>query len=219
MIRGLVAEGLGTAILLLAVVGSGIMAHALSGGNTGIALLANAIATGCTLYVLITILGPISAAFNPVVTLIALLQRRIGLTETILTIATQIAGGIAGVWLAHMQFALPVLQISTLARSGAPQLLAESIATFGLILTIHGGLRVARDRIATLVALYITAAYWFTASTSFANPAAAIARSLTDSFAGIAPDDVAGFIAAQITGGLAGWIVARALFADTPPAS
>lgn len=219
MIRRLVAEGLGTAILLLAVVGSGIMAHALSGGNTGIALLANAIATGCTLYVLITILGPISAAFNPVVTLIALLQRRIGLTETILTIATQIAGGIAGVWLAHAQFALPVLQISTHARSGAPQLLAESIATFGLILTIHGGLRAAPDRIATLVALYITAAYWFTASTSFANPAATIARSLTDTFAGVAPADVAGFIVTQLAGGLVGWIVARWIFDQTHPQS
>jgi glycerol uptake facilitator-like aquaporin len=212
MIRRLMAEGLGTTILLLAVVGSGIMAQALSGGNTGVALLANAIATGCTLYVLVTILGPISAAFNPVVTLIALLQRRISPAETALTITVQIAGGIVGVWLAHAQFALPVLQISSHARNGAAQLLAEAIATFGLILTIHGGLRTSPDRVATLVALYITAAYWFTASTSFANPAATIARSLTDTFAGIAPGDVVGFIVAQVIGGWAGWLVARGMF-------
>ena len=209
MIRRLVAEGMGTAILLLAVAGSGIMAENLSGGNTGVALLANAIATGCTLYVLITILGPISASFNPVVTLIATLQRNLPVPEAALTIAIQIAGGIAGVWLAHAQFALPILQISDHARNGTPQLLSEAIATFGLILTIHGGLRLAPDRLATLVAFYITAAYWFTASTSFANPAAAIARSLTDTFAGIAPGDVAGFIAAQLIGGLVGWCVAR----------
>ena len=212
MIRRLVAEGLGTAILLLAVVGSGIMAEALSGGNNGVALLANAIATGCTLYVLITILGPISAAFNPVVTVIGLFQRQISPFETILTIITQIAGGIAGVWVAHAQFALPILQISDHARSGGAQLLSEGIATFGLILTIHGGLRHAPDRVATLVALYITAAYWFTASTSFANPAATIARSLTDSFAGIAPSAVTGFIVAQIVGGLVGWVTSRGLF-------
>jgi glycerol uptake facilitator-like aquaporin len=212
MIRRLVAEGLGTGILLLAVVGSGIMAEALSGGNTGVALLANAIATGGILYVLITILGPLSAAFNPVVTLISLLQRQLPFTEAGLTITVQIAGGIAGVWLAHAQFGLPIVQISDHARSGLPQLLSEAIATFGLILTILGGLRHAPDRVATLVALYITAAYWFTASTSFANPAAAIARSLTDTFAGIAPGDVAGFIVAQIVGGLAGWIVARGMF-------
>jgi glycerol uptake facilitator-like aquaporin len=217
MIRRLVAEGLGTAILLLAVTGSGIMAQALSGGNNGIALLANAIATGCILYVLITILGPISAAFNPVVTLIALLQRRIGLTETAVTMATQITAGIAGVWLAHAQFAQPILQFSTHTRSGAPQLLAEAIATCGLMLTIHGGLRHAPDRIAPLVALYITAAYWFTASTSFANPAATIARSLTDSFAGIARGDVAGFIAAQIIGGLCGWRLSAWMFTAKDP--
>jgi glycerol uptake facilitator-like aquaporin len=219
MIRRLVAEGLGTGILLLAVTGSGIMAQAISGGNTGVALLANAIATGCVLYVLITILGPISAAFNPVVTLIGLFQRQISPFETILTIITQIAGGIAGVWLAHAQFALPILQVSDHARSGAPQLLSEAIATFGLILTIHGGLRAAPDRVATLVALYITAAYWFTASTSFANPAATIARGLTDTFAGIAPTDVAGFIVAQVVGGLTGWLIGRWMFDDMRPAS
>jgi glycerol uptake facilitator-like aquaporin len=218
MIRRLVAEGLGTGILLLAVTGSGIMAQAISGGNTGVALLANAIATGCVLYVLITILGPISAAFNSVVTLIALFQRQINPVEAILTIAAQIAGGIAGVWIAHAQFALPILQTSTHDRSGMPQLLSEAIATFGLILTIHGGLRHAPDRIATLVALYITAAYWFTASTSFANPAATIARSLTNTFAGIAPGDVVGFIVAEIIGGLTGWLVARWIFAEPRPA-
>ena len=219
MIRRLIAEGLGTGILLLAVVGSGIMAENLSGGNTGLALLANAIATGCVLYVLITIFGPISAAFNPIVTLIIALQRNLPLPEAALTIAIQIAGGIAGVWLVHAQFGLPLLQISTHARNGAPQLLSESIATIGLILTIHGGLRHAPDRVATLVALYITAAYWFTASTSFANPAAAIARSLTDTFAGIAPGDVLGFIVAQVIGGLAGWIVARWMFGPAHLAS
>jgi len=212
MIRRLWAEGLGTGLLLLAVTGSGIMAQNLSGGNAGLALLANAIATGCMLYVLITVFAPISAAFNPVVTLIALMQRQIGLMESGLTIATQIAAGIAGVWLAHAQFALPILQISDHARNGAPQVLSEAIATCGLILTIHAGLRVAPDRIATLVALYITAAYWFTASTSFANPAATIARSLTASFAGIAPGDVTPFIAAQCIGALLGWRVALYIF-------
>ena len=212
MIRRLCAEGLGTCILLLAVVGSGIMADTLSGGNLGVALLANAITTGCVLYVLITIFAPLSAAFNPVVTLISILQRHISPTEGVLTITTQIASGIAGVWLAHAQFGLPVLQVSDHARNGSAQLLAEAIATFGLILTILGGVRHAPDRVATLVALYITAAYWYTASTSFANPAAAIARSLTDTFAGIAPGDVAGFIVAQLMGGLLGWRVASALF-------
>jgi glycerol uptake facilitator-like aquaporin len=207
MIRRLVSEGLGTALLLVAIVGSGIMAERLSGGNTGVALLANAIATGAALYVLITIFAPVSgAAFNPVVTAL-LSDRPIG--ERALTIAAQVAGGVLGVWLTHAQFGLSVWQVSATARD---QWLAEGLATFGLILTIIGTLRVAPDRIAPAVALYITGAYWFTASTSFANPAVTLARTLSDTFAGIAPASAPAFLAAQVAAGILGYVTARWLF-------
>jgi glycerol uptake facilitator-like aquaporin len=214
MIRRLAAEGLGTALLVVAVVGSGLMAERLSGGNAGLALLANAIATGAALYVLITVLGPISASFNPVVTL-ALGDRPRG--ERGLHIAAQVAGGVLGVWLTHAQFGLPLWQVATTPRDATGQWLAEGVATFGLVLAIAGCLRHTPDRLAATVALYITGAYWFTASTSFANPAVTIARTLTDSFAGIAPAAAPGFIAAQALGGLAGWTMARWLFSRPAP--
>lgn len=212
--RRLMAEALGTLFLLVAVVGSGIMAEALSGGNTGVALLANAIATGVALYVLITILGPISGAhFNPAVTLAFALRREIPVPEALAYVATQIIGGIAGVWLAHAMFDLAILQTSTTARTGTSQWIAEVTATFGLLLTIFGGLRHAPAQVPALVACYITGAYWFTASTSFANPAVTIARSLSDTFAGILPAHAPGFIAAQIVGTFLAVAAARILFA------
>lgn len=213
MIRRLAAEALGTGLLLMAVVGSGIMAERLSGGNTGVALLANTIATGAALYWLITILGPVSgASFNPVVTLIAAAASRQPAGEAAATVAAQVAGGVLGVWLTHAQFGLPIWQQSDRLRDGPGQGLSEVIATFGLILVIEGGQRVAADRLPALVALYITGAYWFTASTSFANPAATLARSLSDTFAGIAPSSVPVFLGAQLIGGALGFLAARALF-------
>lgn len=204
MIRPLIAEALGTLLLVTAVIGSAIMAKNLT-PDSGVQLLANAIATGCALLTLITILAPLSGAhFNPAVTLVLTLRRQINPKTAVAYVAAQCAGGVCGTLLAHAMFALPLLQSATHIRTGAPQYLAEAVATFGLILTILSP-RVTP----ALIASYITAAYWFTASTSFANPAAAIARSLTDTFAGIAPGDVAGFIAAQLIGGLVGWCVAR----------
>lgn len=213
MHRRLLAEGLGTAILLIAVVGSGIMADALSPENTGVALLANAIATGAALYVLITIFGKISGAhFNPAVTLAFLLRSEITVPHAGAYVVVQIIGGILGVWLAHAMFDLSIFQISTTARTGSAQWIAEVTATFGLVLTIFGGIRHAPLQVPALVACYITGAYWFTASTSFANPAVTIARSLSDTFAGIAPMDAPGFIAAQIVGALLAWLAAKVLF-------
>jgi len=209
----LLAEGIGTCTLLIAVVGSGIMAAALSPDNTGTALLANAIATGCALYVLITILGPISGAhFNPAVTLAFRLRGDIATKEALAYAACQITGGIIGVWLAHLMFELPILQLSTTARSGTGQWAAELIATIGLILTILGGLRHAPAQVPALVATYITGAYWFTASTSFANPAVTLARSLTDTFSGILPAHAPGFIIAQLIGAVLAVLTARSLF-------
>lgn len=197
--RRLAAEALGTALLLVAVVGSGIMAERLAGGNAAVALLANAIATGAALVVLITVLGPLSGAhFNPCVTLYMAMQRQIPWRETLPYILVQFAAAILGVWLAHAMFALPVMQVSSHLRAGSAQWLAEALATFGLLLTIAGGLRFAPAAVPVLVGLYITGAYWFTASTSFANPAVTVARMLSDSFAGIAPGSVPGFIAAQL---------------------
>lgn len=213
MHRRLLAEGLGTAILLIAVVGSGIMADTLSPENTGVALLANAIATGAALYVLISILGPISGAhFNPAVTLVFGLKKQIPTRTAAAYVAVQIIGGIAGVWLAHAMFDLDILQTSTRARTGSAQWIAEVVATFGLILTILGGIRHDPARVPALVACYITGAYWFTASTSFANPAVTIARSLSDTFAGIAPTDMPMFIVMQIIGALLALAIARVLF-------
>lgn len=211
--RRIVGECLGTALLLAAVVGSGIMAEKLSGGNTGLALLANSLATGAALYVLITIFGPISGAhFNPAVTLVMRLQQRISSRDAALYMCAQISGGIAGVLIAHVMFDLTVLQTSATARNGAGQWTAEAVAAFGLILTILGAGRFAADKVAISIALYIVSAYWFTASTSFANPAVTIARSFTNTFAGIAPADVFAFIAAQIAGALLGLIAGRWLF-------
>ncbi|WP_299280697.1 MIP/aquaporin family protein [uncultured Tateyamaria sp.] len=200
MIHKLWAEGIGTALLLIGVVGSGIMGAALAGGNTAIALLANAIATGCILYVIITVLGPISRAhFNPAVTLAFWLRGEITTRPALMYVAVQITGGILGVWATHAMFDLPILQTSeTLHRTGPAQWWSEVVATWGLLFVIFGGLRSRPDAVPTLVALYITGAYWFTSSTSFANPAVTIARSLSDTFAGIYPGHVLGFIAFQL---------------------
>lgn len=193
------AEFLGTAFLLATVVGSGIMAERLAGGNVAIALLGNTIPTGAILVVLITMLGPISGAhFNPAVSLVFAIKREISPAQTTGYVSVQILGGLIGVWLAHLMFDETVLQTSMKARSGSAQWLAEGIATFGLIVTILATLKAKESAVAMAVGLYITAAYWFTASTSFANPAVTIARSFSDTFAGIRPEDVLPFIAAQI---------------------
>jgi glycerol uptake facilitator-like aquaporin len=197
--RRLAAEFLGTAFLLMAVVGSGIMAERLAGGNMAVALLANAIATGAVLVVLITILGPLSGAhFNPAVSLFFALRGEMRWRIAVCYALVQIIAAIIGVWLTHLMFAMPALEISTHLRDGPPQWLAEAIATLGLLGTIAGALRFAPASTPMLVGLYITGAYWFTASTSFANPAVTIARALTDSFSGIAPASAPGFIAAQL---------------------
>lgn len=214
MMRKLAAEGLGTAFLLIGVVGSGIMGETLAGGNVAIALLANAIATGCMLYVIITVLGPISGAhFNPAVTLAFALRGEIAWPLAAAYIVTQIICGIAGVWATHFMFNLDILQTSsTLHRTGPAQWGSEFIATFGLLFVIFGGLRARPDAVPTLVALYITGAYWFTASTSFANPAVTIARGFTDTFAGIYPGHIATFILAQIGAVLLARIILNWLF-------
>ena len=210
--RRITAEFLGTAMLLAIVVGSGIMGERLAAGNDAIALLGNTIATGAGLVVLIHIFGPISGAhFNPAVTLAVALKRDIPVHIALLYVAAQLGGAVIGVWAAHAMFAEAILQISTKGRDGLPQGFAELIATFGLIGTIIGTQRHRPEFTPVAVGLYITAAYWFTASTSFANPAVTIARSLSNSFAGIAPASVALFIAAQLVGALAaiaffGWL-------------
>jgi glycerol uptake facilitator-like aquaporin len=211
--RRLVAEGLGTALLVATVVGSGIMAERLSGGNQAIALLGNTIPTGAILVVIITILGPISGAhFNPAVTLVFAIRGTTPWREVGPYVLVQCLCGIAGTVLAHLMFDLAPLSIGTTARSGPAQWLAEAVATFTLILTIFGGLRYAPQSIPWLVGLVITAAYWFTSSTSFANPAVTLARGFTTTFAGIAINHVPAFIAAQIVGALIAAMVAAALF-------
>ena len=206
------AEWLGTAFLLAAVVGSGIMAQRLSGGNVALALLCNTIPTGAILVVLILIFAPLSGAhFNPAVTLAFAFRRELPWSTAGLYIAAQIIGAVAGVWIAHLMFELPVWQVSLTARSGVGQWLAEMIATFGLLLTIFGCAARSTGAIPYAVGLYITSAYWFTASTSFANPAVTLARSLSNTFAGIAPDGVAAFVVAQLSGAalaviLSGWL-------------
>ena len=208
--RRLAAESLGTALLLTAVVGSGIMAERLAGGNVGLALLANTIATGAALVVLITIFGPVSGAhFNPCVTLWCVLQRQMPGGIALLYGGMQICGAVLGVWLAHAMFDMPIVELSHKLRDGPAQWLAEGVAVFGLILTIAGGVRFAPASVPVLVGLYITAAYWFTASTSFANPAVTVARSLSDSFAGIAPSSAPGFIAAQFAATIMAWLFCR----------
>lgn len=212
--RRLSAEAVGTAFLLIAVVGSGIMAEALSGGNVGIALLANAIATGCALYVLITIFGPVSGAhFNPAVTLVFLLRGEIERNVALAFVAVQILCGVVGVWLAHGMFGLELLQVSSTVRTGPGQWLGEIVATFGLVMVILGGVRYRAEAVPALVALYITGAYWFTSSTSFANPAVTIARAFSDTFAGIAPAGVPLFIGMQIIGACLALLFARQVFA------
>lgn len=216
--RRLVAEGLGSGLLFACVVGSGIMAEALAGGNVAIALLGNTLATGAILYVLITILGPISGAhFNPAVTLVMRLRGEIGSREALAFVVVQLAGGIIGIWVTHLMFDLPILQLSTKARAGIGNWTGEFVATFGLLLTILGAVRYRPDNVPAAVALYIVAGYWFTSSTSFANPAIAVARSLSNSFAGIAPQDVPLFIVAQLAGALAAYAVGLGLFVEELP--
>jgi glycerol uptake facilitator-like aquaporin len=213
--RRLMAEGLGSFLLFACVIGSGIMAENLGQGNDAIALLANTIATGAILFVLITMLGPISGAhMNPAVTLVAASRRELSWNDAAAYIAAQLAFGVLGAWAAHLMFDLPTLQLSVKARSGLGQGVGEAVATFGLVLTIVGTVRNRREWVPASVALYITAAYWFTSSTSFANPAITIARSLSDTFVGIAPHDVPLFILAQLLGAFAATVAARQLFAD-----
>jgi glycerol uptake facilitator-like aquaporin len=201
MLRRLFAEGLGTALLLSLVVGSGIMGQTLSDGNAAIALLTNSIATGAGLMVLISIFGPVSGAhFNPLVTLMFAIRREISVSAAVAYVMMQCVGAILGVWLAHAMFGLSILQISTKARDGTGLYVGEMVATFGLILAILATLKHAPDRVPLKVGLYITAAYWFTSSTSFANPAVTLARSLTNTFSGIAPHSVPAFVAAQFIG-------------------
>ncbi len=208
--RRAVAEALGTAFLLAAVVGSGIMAQRLSGGNGALALLCNTLPTGAILTVLILMLGPVSGAhFNPAVSLAFAARGELSARDTAVFIACQIAGGILGVIAEHAMFEIPIWQMSQTVRTGPGQWLAEGVATFGLLLTIFGCLRGAPSSVPYAVGLYITSAYWFTASTSFANPAVTIARSLSDTFAGIAPAGVLAFIVAQLVGAMAAVALAR----------
>lgn len=203
--RRLAAEALGAALLLAAVIGSGIMGERLAGGNVAIALLGNTLATGAGLVVLISIFGPISGAhFNPAVTLVMRLRGEISTGLAMGYAAAQVVGAVAGVWIAHAMFAEPVLQVSAKLRDGPSQAFSEGVATFGLLAAILGS---KPERTPMLVGLYITSAYWFTASTSFANPAVTIARSLSDTFAGIAPSSAPAFIATQLLGALSAWRV------------
>jgi glycerol uptake facilitator-like aquaporin len=210
--RRLVAEALGTALLVATVVGSGIMADRLT-SDPALALLGNTIPTGAILVVLITILGPVSGAhFNPAVSLVFALRRELGWRHALAYAGVQIGGGIAGTILAHLMFELPILQASSHIRTGGAQWLAEAVAAFGLVAVILAGVRFQKAAVPMLVGLYIVAAYWFTASTSFANPAVTIARALTDTFSGIRPLDAPGFIAAQFAGALLalaiiGWLL------------
>jgi len=212
--RAILAEALGSALLFATVIGSGIMAERLSGGNIGIALLGNTLATGAILFVLITMLGPVSGAhMNPAVTVVMRLRGHIKTDTAMLYMFAQLVGGIIGVWLVHLMFDAPILQLSTKIRTGVGQWAGEAVATFGLLLTILGTARVRPDAIPSSVALYIIAAYWFTSSTSFANPAITIARSLSDSFAGVAPACVPAFVAAQLVGAITAHFIADAIFA------
>lgn len=209
----LVAEGLGSFFLFASVIGSGVMAEALAGGNVAVALLGNTLATGAMLFVLITMLGPISGAhFNPAVTIVMAGQRSLPWRDFLPYVAAQLLGGVLGAWAVHLMFDLPVLQFSERSRSGMGQWTGEAVATFGLILTIIGTSRHRPSWVPASVALYITSAYWFTSSTSFANPAITVVRSLSDSFAGIAPYDAPMFIVAQLSGAAAGALLGSLLF-------
>lgn len=212
----LLAEGIGTAFLLISVIGSGIMAETLAQGNIALALLANAIATGCMLFAIITTLGPISGAhFNPAVTLAFALRGDHAWKDVPAYVIVQIIGGILGVWACHWMFDQSILQTSTtMHRTGTSQWFSEIVATFGLLFVIFGGLRSKPEAIPTLVALYITGAYWYTSSTSFANPAVTIARGFSDTFAGIYPGHIAMFIVVQLIAVGIAHVVLRALFAE-----
>ena len=214
--RRLVAEGIGSFFLFACVIGSGIMAANLSNGNDAVALLGNTIATGAILFVLITMLGPVSGAhMNPAVSLVAALRGELRWPDAGAYIAAQLVFGILGAWAAHLMFDLPTLQLSVKARTGLGQWTGEAVATFGLILTILGTVKHRREWVPASVALYITAAYWFTSSTSFANPAITVARSLSDTFAGIAPSDVPAFVVAQLLGAGSAALTARWLFSSS----
>jgi glycerol uptake facilitator-like aquaporin len=209
VLRRLLGEGLGTLLLLAVVIGSGVMAEQLAQGNVAVALLANTAATVGALYVLIEVFGPVSGAhFNPVVSLVLAVRGELPIRDLVPFVIVQLLGAILGAWLAHAMFDLPILQTSAKLRTGTGQWIAEAVATAGLILTI---LRAPTGKASTMVAAYIGAAYWFTASTSFANPAAVFGRLLSDSFAGIAPVSAPGFVLAEIIGGFVGLALARAL--------
>ena len=206
MTRKLAAEFIGTAMLLISVIGSGIMGVSLAGGNDAITLLANAIATGCILFVIITVLGPISGAhFNPAVSLAFFLRGELSVGALAGFVAMQVSGAVIGVWAAHLMFDLPLLQVSqTMHRTGSAQWFSEALAMLGLLFVIFGGLRARPEAVPTLVALYITGAYWFTSSTSFANPAVTFARGFSDTFVGIYPEHIAMFVVVQLAATLIG---------------
>jgi len=213
--RAYLSEFTGTAMLLATVIGSGIMGETLANGNTAIALLGNTIATGSILYVLITVFGPISGAhFNPAVTIAMLISKKILIKDALIFIILQILGAGLGVMIAHGMFGLEILQISSKLRQGPSQGFSEVIATFGLILIIFGGLKVRPEAIPALVGFYITSAYWFTASTSFANPAVTLARSLSNTFAGISPNNIVMFISCQFIGMLIALIIIKKIFSS-----
>jgi glycerol uptake facilitator-like aquaporin len=213
--RRLAAEAMGTAILVATVVGSGIMAETLT-RDAGLALLGNTLPTGAILVVLITVFGPISGAhFNPAVSMVFAIKGDLPRGEAIPYVLAQVGGGIAGTVAAHVMFSLPIIDASTKIRTGGAQWFAEGVAAFGLVVTILAGIRFQRSAVPWLVGLYITAAYWFTASTSFANPAVAVARALTNTFSGIRPVDLPGFVAAELLGAIAGLIFVRWLLGAT----
>jgi len=216
--RRLSAEFVGSLLLAGVVIGSGILADGLSGGNGGVALLGNTLATGAILFVLIVTLGPVSGAhLNPAVSLVMVLRRELPVRDAVLYMVLQVAGCVLGAWLAHAMFEVPILQLSTTDRSGPAKMLAEGVATFTLLLAILGSSRWRPDATATAVALAITAGYWWTASTSFANPAITLARAMTDTFSGVQFSDVPGFIAAQFAGAVIAFAVSSALFGRTQP--
>ena len=214
--RRLLAEFVGSLLLAGVVIGSGILADSLSAGNDGVALIGNTMATAAILFVLITTLGPVSGAhFNPAVTLVMALRRELTIRDAVLYGVVQIAGCVLGTWLAHAMFELPILQLATTDRSGPAKMMAEGVATFTLVFAILGAVRWRPEATATTVALVITAGYWWTASTSFANPAITIARAMTDTFAGVRFSDAPGFIVAQFVGALIALAVASILFGKT----
>jgi glycerol uptake facilitator-like aquaporin len=216
--RRLFAEALGSLVLTGTVIGSGILASRLSPDNDAVALLGNTAATGAMLYVLISALGPISGAhFNPAVTLIMALRRELSVASALLYPIAQVAGCIAGAWLAHAMFELPIVQTATTERTGAAQALSEGVAAFALVFTILAVSRSRKEAVAAAVALVIVAGYWWTSSTSFANPAITIARAMSDTFAGVRPADAPGFIAAQFAGALLAWVVCAALLPRNAP--